>query len=149
MRNHPEISIDVIKQVPDLLERPIIVMASETKPNRLTMFGEVYGENGLPVMAVLELLPTKKGIALDELKVVNSYTKAPENAEPDIKYTQALINASEILYIDPNKKRTDTWLSLNRLQLPLAFTKYGPENRITLVKRDVNGLFTSESAESA
>ena len=35
------------------------------------------------------------------------------------------MNRDEILYIDPNKNRTNTWLAVNRLQLPLRITKYG------------------------
>ena len=35
------------------------------------------------------------------------------------------MNRDEILYIDPNKNRTNTWLAVNGLQLPLRITKYG------------------------
>ena len=34
------------------------------------------------------------------------------------------------MYIDPNKKRTDSWLSLNRLQLPLGENRYGSIRKI-------------------
>ena len=41
-RKHPSMSDRVIKQVPNILEEPIIVMNSKTKPGRITLFGEVY-----------------------------------------------------------------------------------------------------------
>ena len=36
------------------------------------------------------------------------------------------------------KKRTDTWLTANRLQLPLAVTKYGPIKSVTYPNGNVN-----------
>ena len=38
--------------------------------------------------------------------------------------TEKFIDSSRILYIDPNKKRTDSWLTGTRLQLPFAVTDY-------------------------
>ena len=142
-------SDDVLSQVPDILERPIIVMESKTQPNRLTMFGEVYGDNGVPVMAVLELLPTSRGgYELNELKLVNAYTKGSENNITGKKGTQSIIDGSEILYVEPNKNRTNGWLSRNQLQLPLGITAYGPIGSISLVHRKSNGYFSSESQET-
>ena len=43
---------------------------------------------------------------------------------------QKYINDNTILYLDPNKKRTDKWLSLNRLQLPVGENRYGPSRSI-------------------
>ena len=61
---------DVIKQVPHILEDPILVMKSKTVEGRLTIFGEVYDKNGNPVLAVLELNPTDlNGNSLDLIKV--------------------------------------------------------------------------------
>ena len=143
---HPEISDDVIKQVPDLIENPIIVMESKTQPNSITILGEVYGDNGIPVMAALRFTPNKDGVHIDKLEIVNTYTKTNPNAEPSIKGTQELINSSEILYVDPDEKRTNTWLDDNRLQLPLV-TTYGPIGKITLTPKDVKGNFSSDTKE--
>lgn len=43
---------------------------------------------------------------------------------------QQYISETTILYIDPNKKRTDSWLSLNRLQLPLGENRYSSIRKI-------------------
>ena len=75
------------------------------------MFGEVYDQTGKPVDVSLELLPTSyKGLEIDDIMVTSAYGK---------KNIQGLLNRDEILYIDPNKNRTNTWLAVNRLQLPL------------------------------
>ena len=57
-KKHPAMTDDVIKQVPHILEDPILVMKSKTVEGRLTIFGEVYDKSGAPVLAVLELNPT-------------------------------------------------------------------------------------------
>ena len=44
---------------------------------------------------------------------------------------------SNILYIEPDKKRTDPWLSVNRLQLPLQITAFGSIAAVPLIHRDV------------
>ena len=113
---------EILKQVPQVLESPIVVLHSDTSRNadyasRIYMFGEVYDQTGKPVDVSLELLPTSRGgLEMDNIVVTSAYGK---------KNVQGLLNRDEILYIDPNKNRTNTWLAVNRLQLPLRITKYG------------------------
>ena len=103
--DHPEITIDVIKNVPGILEHPIIVMESQTQLNRITLYGDVYGGNNVPVLAVLELLPTSRGgYELNEIKLVNAYTRVKKDNPNSMTETQKLISSSTILYVDPNKK---------------------------------------------
>ena len=126
VNNHPEISFDTFKGIPELLEHPIIVQFSDAidpktkKPkydSRITVLGELYAD-GKPVLVSLELLSTnqKKTAVLDFSVVVSAYAKDT---------LQQYINENSILYIDANKKRTNKWLSLNRLSLPLGETQYG------------------------
>lgn len=119
---HPAMTDSVLKQVPQIIENPVLIMRSKQSESRLTMFGEVRDANGVPVLAVLELHPTNKnGIEIDELKIASAYGK--DN-------TQNLINTSDILYIDKNKNRTNQWLRDNRLQLPFSSTTNGSVNSI-------------------
>lgn len=143
-RDHAFMSDGVLKQVPQLLENPVLIMKSKTQPNRVTLYGEVYADNGIPVMAVLELMPTSRsGFELNKIVVANAYNK------DTLKKTQSVIDTSDILYVDPDKKRTNAWLSHNQLQLPLGITKYGPIDSIYRVRRDVNGNFSAESKKFA
>ena len=131
LSKHPEMTADVIKNVPQILEHPILVMQSQTVANRITIYGEVMDAEGSPVLVALELRPQdKRGEILDFAKIASAYGK---------RNAQNAINTSEILYVDPNKKRTDAWLEALRLQLPSGLTKYGSIGRITYVNRDVNG----------
>ena len=130
---HPEMTDTVIKQVPNILEHPILVMESKTKSGSLTLFGEVYDQKNDPVLAVLLLNPTDNGgKALDILKISSAYGKSTN--------PQGLIDTSKILYVEPNKKRTQNWLTVNRLQLPLPSSSYGFIN--TIVANKSSGVNT-------
>ncbi len=140
LSKHPEMSREIFRNIPDLLEQPIIVQFSDAidqktgKPkydSRITVLGELYanmvvdGKNvQKPVLVSLELLPTnqKKTKILDVSFVTSAYTKDA---------LQQYINENSILYIEPNKKRTNKWLSLNRLSLPLGENQTGPIRKIT------------------
>ena len=125
---HPEMNDIIIKQVPEILENPIIVMQSKNSSSRLTMFGEVYTAENKPVLAVLELNPTKNNIAIDEIKLASAYGK--DNA-------QNFINSSKVLYVDKNKKRTEKWSQITRLQLPVNYELSSSNNSISNSAKNV------------
>lgn len=135
---HHDMTDTIIKQVPEILENPIIVMESKTRPARLTMFGEVYTADNKPILAVLELHPTKNDIAIDEIKIASAYSK--DNA-------QNFIDSSKILYVDKNKERTDKWSQLTRLQLPVSNELIGPNDSISPLPENVNREISSLSQE--
>lgn len=131
MKKHSGMTHEVIKSVPEVLEHPIIVMQSQTATNRITLFGEVMDADKKPVLVALELSPQRKtGKVLDFGVIASAYGKSS---------AQSLIDQSDILYVDPNKKRTDAWLHALGLQLPSAITTYGSISSIARVARDVNG----------
>ncbi len=139
MDEHPNMTADVIKSVPNVLENPILVMQSQTVVNRITVFGETVDAEGKPVLAALELSPrNKRGEVQDFAVIASAYGK---------NGAQRLIDESEILYVDPNKNRTNNWLGLLRLQLPSRLTSYGSIGSVTYVSRDVNGKISFGEAE--
>lgn len=73
---HPEMTDIIIKQVPNILENPIIVMKSNTVNGRLVLFGDVYDSKNNPVLVALELNPTDRGgKSLNVIKVASAYGK--------------------------------------------------------------------------
>ena len=132
MHDHAEMTIDVIKHLPELLNDPILVMDSKTVSGRLVLLGEVYAE-GKPVMMALEINPTTRSrdsTYVDVIKVASAYTRAN---------TQNLINSSNIRYVNKNKSRVDDWLKVNRLQLPLPNSQSNSAtNSITQNAQKVN-----------
>jgi ethanolamine ammonia-lyase large subunit len=113
MSEHSGMTAEVIKLVPEILEHPILVMQSKTVKNRITMFGDVADANGKPVLAALELSPNKTGEIANYAVIASAYGK---------KGAQNFINSSEILYVEPNKKRIAKWLLVLGLQLPSSVT---------------------------
>ncbi len=126
---HAEMTDDIIKQVPNILDSPIIVLKSLQSDSRLTLFGEVYAD-GKPVLAVLELNPTgRNGTSLDEIKIASAYGK--DNV-------QSFINRSETLYVDADKKRVSEWEMRTGLQLPVGTSSANSNNIIPDAEQNVN-----------
>ena len=142
LNKHSELSRDIFRQIPELLERPVIVQFSDAidpktgkqkYDSSITVLGELYTEkesNGRkannPVLVSIKLLPqNKKSTKLLNVSVITS-AYAKDNL-------QRYINKNSILYIDPDKKRTNKWLSLNRLQLPVGENRLGSIRRITYI----------------
>lgn len=122
-----------IPKVPELLEHPILIMQSQTVLNRVVVLGEINDDMGYPVLCALELAPN--GEINKFIKVASAYGKDSRNG------VQHLIDTSSILYVDPNKNRTDSWLEARRLQLPVGLTNYGSIGRVTLLQKDVKGNY--------
>ena len=145
-KKHPYMTDDIVQQASRMIDDPVVILASKTQPNSAVFFGEVYvnDENGnpIPVMAALQLTPTRNGYTIDEYKIASIYAREQRDI-PSTKATQDLLDSSEFLYVNPDKKRTQDWLRLTRLQLPFMPEQYGFIHKISLVSRDVNGNFSS------
>ena len=101
LSDHPEMTIEEIRKIPELLEDPVLILKSKgrgtSKANsRIVLYGTMKAQNGEPVMAVLDLRPSENGFVLDDMQKVNSaYTK---------KNPANFVAGSDVLYAD--KKRT-------------------------------------------
>lgn len=132
LNKHQDMDIEFIKQVPEILEKPILVMDSATRSDSLVILGNLISKKGEPVMVSLLVDPkNKSGIIQDFGIITSAYGKNLNNL-------QKLINSSNIRYIEPDKKRTNKWLSVLGLQLPSSTTKYGSINKITNEYQNVN-----------
>ena len=131
---------NAIPKVPELLEHPILIMQSQTVLNRVVLLGEINDDLGYPVLCALELRPN--GEINNFVKVASAYGKDSRGG------VQNLINTSDILYVDPDRKRTDSWLEARRLQLPVGLTNYGSIGRVAYFGKDVKGNFTISGGTS-
>lgn len=131
LNKHKGMTKDIMKQVPEVLEHPVMVLNSRSaspdnnnQSSRILLFGEVYDTNGAPVTAVLELRPTLSGGEIQDYNLlVSTYGKD--------KNLHQMVEESEVLYLDKDKNRTDTWLHGLGLQLPSYETKYGSIGNIS------------------
>ena len=119
--DHSEMTDMIIKQIPCIINNPIIILKSLSKSNinnnRIVVFGNVFDSKNKPVLVALELNPIENDKKGDKIyKIASAYGK--EN----ISTIQIwLNNKKNILYIDNNKKRTIKWLNGLGLRLPVPF----------------------------
>lgn len=132
---HPEMTIEEIKKIPEILEYPVMILKSKNENRgqknntRIVILGKVTAKNGLPVIGVLDLRPFENGSVVDDMQKINStYTK---------KNTLNFLDDSEVLYAD--KKRTASLLKSVGLQLrPTELQRVGSIGSISYNKRSVN-----------
>lgn len=129
--DHPEVNVDVIKKVPNILENPVLIMKSLTRSDSIVLLSEEKAKNGNSLMVALELTPKPGGRTEAEFSLVTSaYGRADENL-------RNLINNSELLYLDTNKNRANTWLMQLRVQFPSRQPPYGPIGNIAYAEDGV------------
>lgn len=87
------------------------------------MFGTVTDNAGKPVTAILELQPTTRGGQIMDMNV-----NASAYGKDGVKN---LVENSGVVYLDPDKKRTRSWLQGLGLQLPSDTTAFGSIGRIS------------------
>ena len=126
LSDHPEMSLSVIKKIPQLLEDPVLILSSKgtgknNKNSRLVVYGSVKTSNGQPIMAVLDLRPVEDHLVVADMqKVSSSYTK---------KNPINLVTTSDVLHAD--KKRTIPLLRTMGLQLrPIDLLRSGSVGNI-------------------
>ena len=130
MEEHPEMTPDIMVQIPQIIETPILVAKSKTQSDSITVFSELTA-NGKPVMVALNLTPMPAGgMDANFTLIASAYGRGKTNAKN-------LIASSEILYLDKNRKRTDTWLMSLGLQLPSDQPVYGPIGSVSYDGRSV------------
>ena len=114
LNKHSGMTMDTVRQIPELLESPIIVVDSKKDANSKIVMGDLYDSNGKIVTAVLLLTPTsKKGNVLDLIKI----SSAEGRGHIKSLFTYDDGTNVPVRYVD--KKRIQSWLNVNRLQLPL------------------------------
>ncbi len=131
LNKHNGMNIDVVKQIPNILDNPIVIVKSNTQNGRVVVLGDVYDANNKLVMVALELNPISrsgKTTYTDIIKVATAQGRS---------HIQSLLK-NEILYLDNNKKRVNQWLNVNRLQLPLHSTTDNSNINVSQNDTDVN-----------
>ena len=133
LRKHNGMNIDIIKKIPNLLENPIIVIDSKKGENSKIVMGDLYDANNKIITAVLLLTPTsKKGNVLDLIKISSAEGRGHINS----LFTNDDKTPVPIRYVD--KKRIQSWLNVNGLQLPLHNLDLDSNNIVSQENKNVN-----------
>ena len=144
LKDHPEITLEQIKKIPELLENPILILGSKNDTarkgdnTRVVLFGDVKSENGAPMLSVLDLRPVENGFVIDGMqKVVSTYSQKPSANVTALQRTRNYIKASDVLYADA--KRTASLLRTTGLQWrPVELLQGGYIGSISYRGQNVN-----------
>ena len=134
IKKHPEMTLNEIKRIPEVLDDPILVLASrnvgrERANTRLVMFGSVTAQNGRSVMAVLDLRPYEGRMLVNDMqRVTSAYTKDNDPV--------GFITNSEALYAD--EKRAAALLRRVGFQTPTGLLRNGYMGSISYGRDGVN-----------
>ena len=132
---HPEMTIEEIKKIPQILENPVLILKSQNvnrngKMNtRLVIYGTVKAQDGKPILSVLDLRPMEKNLVVDDMqKVTSAYTKDVNPVD--------FVKKSLVVYAD--KKRTTKLLKSIGFKMPIELQQSGYIGSISYFKRSVN-----------
>ncbi len=131
---HPEITLEEIRQIPKIINDPILILKSRNagrsaQNTRMTMFSSVKGQNGLPVMVVFDLRPSENHFVISDMqKVTSAYTKTTE--------ATSFVENSFIMYAD--EKRTTSLLRSIGFHMPIELLQSGYIGSISYNRRSVN-----------
>ena len=130
LEQHPEMTLNEIKRIPEILDDPILVLSSQNKGRagsqntRLVLFGSVKAQDGRPVLCVLDLQPIENRIVIQDMqKATSAYTKDNDPVR--------FVRNSEVLYTSENKKRTTALLRTLGFQMPSELQRYGSMGSIS------------------
>ena len=130
LEQHPEMTLNEIKRIPEILDDPILVLSSQNKGRagsqntRLVLFGSVKAQDGRPVLCVLDLQPVENRIVIQDMqKATSAYTKDNDPV--------GFVRNSEVLYTSENKKRTTALLRTLGFQMPSELQRYGSMGSIS------------------
>lgn len=134
LAKHPEMSLEEIKRIPEVLDDPVLIVKSTGQSRvgqntRLVITGALRAQNGKPVLATLDLRPVENTLVIDDMQKVNT-AFGRSNAGN-------YIQKSEVLYAD--EKRTIPLLKTMGLQSrPIELQRYGSMGSISYNGQNVN-----------
>ena len=135
LHDHPEMTLNEIKRIPEVLDDPVMVLTSQNKGRsqqntRLVMFGSVKAKDGRPVMCILDLRPVENHIVINDMqKLTSAYTKDTNPVQ--------FVRDSEVLYASENKKRTTALLRSLGFKMPSELQPCGSIGSIAYTERSV------------
>lgn len=152
LSEHPEMTLDEIKKIPQILENPVLILKSRNvgrgnrQNTRLVIFGSIKAKNGLPILSVLDLRPEEQGFVIDDLQKISSvYTKTTDPV--------GFVRNSYVLYAEKNK--ATSLLRTIGFHMPIELNKSGFIGSISYIGQKVNisgekfsDIFSEKKAEN-
>lgn len=143
LKDHKTMDMGMIKQIPEMLENPALVLESsgksirtaEKKNSRVVVIGTITDKNNNPVICALDLMPTSANdikLGLQDFNKVSS-TYAKEHG------LKNFLQNSKVLYASEQKNKTEAALSSFGFQLATTeLNRLGSIGRISYKNGTVN-----------
>lgn len=143
-----EITKEVIKKIPDILENPIAI--SESYDNTVMVFGQVFDDNRNPIVVALRVNSTNRRNHITLVNKIRSIGTRSHNLD-------TLLSEDALLYLGKNKKETQNWFNALGRSTPFGGTKsglirsisYSAENVKASLKKDDKADASSSDAKKA
>ena len=114
--NKSEITKDVLKQIPSVLERPVAI--SESYDNTVMVFGRVFDAKRNPIVIALRVNSTNRRNHVTLVNKIRSVGTRSHNLDK-------LLSEDSLLYLSKNKKETVAWFNALGRSTPFGGTKFG------------------------
>ena len=135
---HPEISDSEIKQVPFILNDPVLVMKSSSRDDSIVVIGDQITKDNRRQLVSLLLNPTQGGCTVTDFALVTStYGKSNSSLSYNI-LGDSDNKPSEILFLSEDKERVEALVRPLRVQFPSGNLKLGSVGSITYDGSKVN-----------
>lgn len=128
-----EINKKVLKEIPKLLEHPMVI--SESYDNTVLVFGELYDQNGSPIVVAVRINSTNRRNHITQINKIRSVGTRTHNLDN-------LLKDDSILYLNPNKKETKKWFNALGRSTPFGGTKFGLIRSISFQTEEVKQNFS-------
>lgn len=134
VKKHPEMTMNELKRIPEILDDPVMVLKSRSKNrdgknSRLVIFGSVKDQKGAPVLSVLDLRPIEGTLVIDDMQQMTSAYGKDKNVN-------SLFSESEVLYAD--EKRATALLRHSGIKGTGRLLRYGSMGSISYDNGKVN-----------
>ena len=135
LEEHPEMTLSEIKQIPQILNDPTLILKSRnvgrrgSQNTRMVLFGTAKAQNNLPIMVIFDVRPTEGHFVVTDMqKVTSAYTKTTDAV--------GFVKNSFVMYAD--KKRATPLLRTIGFHTPIELRQGGYVGSIAYNKQNVN-----------
>ena len=113
------LTIEQIKQIPEIVKAPAIIMDSLSRNDSIVLISDVFDDFGQPIIASIKV----NGYGVYEFKKVDSnFITSVYGKKGIVGFIDAAVKQDKILYID--NKKSQNLFSFARVQFPRALNKY-------------------------
>ena len=147
---HSEMSIDLIKQIPDAVADPVMILKSKTNPTEsVVVLTDIVTDKGHMIIPVWVSqdgtyldVDVGKSITVKTNFVATAYGR---NIKGLIEYA---LNNNEVLFYAEDKKRVSSLLATHGLQLPARLSTANSTISISHKNENVNKNFSTNSNDT-